>query len=246
MPGEVRVENILEVLDGCADDCTFPMLDNGYLYLAAARLSLHWAPGRWALVTEVFGFNPRAQEADLQVSVFGNCIVARKTRADFVADQAFESYLASAASHDSRFHHPLVGDGWEFDYTAIPRGATHVLLRGTSIRLPFRGAYAAAGIALSSPDSIHGQELSRLLAATHRDAVLATREERRAQVDPSLAELLVLDDWHHPDTVRRELPSHTETFRQLARVLATGEVNHYQSREPPNTHWKNWPLAGAL
>jgi hypothetical protein len=32
---------ILAVLDGCCDSCTFPMLDNGYVYLAATRLSAY-------------------------------------------------------------------------------------------------------------------------------------------------------------------------------------------------------------
>ena len=30
--------NILSVLDRCCDTYTFPMLDNGYVYLAATRL----------------------------------------------------------------------------------------------------------------------------------------------------------------------------------------------------------------
>lgn len=38
------------------DECyrfTFPMLDNGYFYLAATRMSLYRSPEDWALVIEV-------------------------------------------------------------------------------------------------------------------------------------------------------------------------------------------------
>ena len=37
-------DKILQVFDGCCESYTFPMLDNGYVYLAATRLSLHRSP----------------------------------------------------------------------------------------------------------------------------------------------------------------------------------------------------------
>jgi len=52
--------HILTILDACCHSATFPMLDNGYVYLAASRLSLHRSTTDWALVIEVFGFSPRA------------------------------------------------------------------------------------------------------------------------------------------------------------------------------------------
>ena len=51
---------ILEVLDAACDSFAFPMLDNGYVYLAATRLSLFRSAADWAMVIEVFGFSPRA------------------------------------------------------------------------------------------------------------------------------------------------------------------------------------------
>jgi len=46
---------ILAILDRCCDRNTFPMLDNGYVYLAATRLSLFRSPDDWAIAIEVFG-----------------------------------------------------------------------------------------------------------------------------------------------------------------------------------------------
>jgi hypothetical protein len=50
---------ILSILDRCCDAFTFPMMDNGSIYLAAARLSLYRSRIDWAMVIEVFGFSPR-------------------------------------------------------------------------------------------------------------------------------------------------------------------------------------------
>ena len=63
--------DILRVLDNCCDAFTFPMLDNGYVYLAATRLSLFRDNADWAMTIEVFGFSPRAELPDASVYCFG-------------------------------------------------------------------------------------------------------------------------------------------------------------------------------
>jgi hypothetical protein len=32
----------------------------------------------------------------------------------------------------------------------------------------------------------------------------------------------------------------------LAEVLARGDLSHYRSAEPCNTHWRHWPEGGTL
>ena len=44
----------------------------------------------------------------------------------------------------------------------------------------------------------------------------------------------------------RNRPSSYETWQQIAKVLATGNIQHYQPTLIPNTHWSNWPESGAL
>jgi len=61
---------------------------------------------------------------------------------------------------------------------------------------------------------------------------------------PDLPAILQLDEWRHPDLADDERPSHTETFRQLAAVLCTGDPAHYAPTEPPNTHWRHWSHGG--
>lgn len=127
--------------------------------------------------------------------------------------------------------------------TVSPFGT--VTLRGTAVSLPPREQYQTAGIELQG-DRPAIFELCRFLTHHHRDQVLATRPERRVSVPPELAEILVLEDWHHPDVCSEELPSETETFRQLAEVLASGDVAQYKTAETHNTHWRHWPDAGTL
>ncbi len=72
--GAMNLEHgaILSVLDRCCDDFKFPMLDNGYVYLAATRLSLYRSAVDWAIVIEVFGFSPRTGIPDTHVSTFAS------------------------------------------------------------------------------------------------------------------------------------------------------------------------------
>jgi len=58
--------------------------------------------------------------------------------------------------------------------------------------------------------------------------------------------LLRLDQWHHPNLVDYELPSQNETFQMIANVIETGSAGYYQPSQPPNNHWRNWPLGGTL
>ena len=67
-------QQILGVLDQCAERFTFPMLDNGYVYLAATRLSLYRASEEWAMVIEVFGYSPRESLPDIAIYTFASTI----------------------------------------------------------------------------------------------------------------------------------------------------------------------------
>ena len=241
-------ETILKILDDAADAFTFPMLDNGYIYLAATRLSLHRSETDWALVVEVFGFSPRAGLPDVGVSTFASRIHGRRTANDFVNERAFQNYLGQHAHDEATFFFPVDEGDWQGrdDIEAVDPGATTVVVRGTAIQLPALNEYAAHGVELADPTGVQVFELCRYLAAVARDEVLATPGERRTNVLPEMTEILVLDEWNHPDLVNGERPSGSETFQQLATVLATGDVGAYRPTLAPNSHWMNWPDGGSL
>ena len=216
------------------------MLDNGYVYPAAARLSVHRDRTDWAIVVETFGYSPRAGNPDLTVATFTSKVPHPQTRADYVDERA---YLKQHPHDAVEYFWPLEGD-WTED-ESLPPGQI-VRLRGQEVPVPTAEQCRAAGIATERPHRIAAFELSRYFAETRRDDVLATREERTAQVLPSLTQVLLLDEWHHPDLVVGQRPSQTRTFQQLAEVAVSGDASKYDAPEPANTHWSNWADAGLL
>ena len=112
--------------------------------------------------------------------------------------------------------------------------------------LPSLEEYARCGIELEGAPRVRVFELCRFLADRVREQVLATPQERGVGVLPEMVQLLQLEEWHHPDVAGDERPSGSETFQQLARVLATGDARLYCPSRPPNTHWRNWPVGGTL
>jgi hypothetical protein len=240
---------ILEILDRCCDAYTFPMLDNGYVYLAATRLSLFRSADDWALAIEVFGFSPRAGRPDVGVHTFGSRLYQRDTPAQHPSPEAYQNYLANNPHNDSRFFYPLADGAWQDpeDLECVAPGAREVVVRGTSRPLPRLETYEQHGIALQDPPRICVFELCRLLAAIARSDVLASAGEQRVSVLPDMSPILQLDEWHHPDVVRdSERPSGSDTFRQLAEVLVSGDVSKYRPSTAPNTHWSHWPDGGTL
>ena len=240
-------DEILRVLDDGAGRFTFPALDNGYVYLAAARLSLHRSPHDWAIVFEVFGSNPRHAAPYVDVTTFASRLHDRDAPEKYASREAYLTFLAAHPHDDSRFFYPLDDYDWqdpELDLVALT--AESVKVRGAPQRLPPLDEYERHGIDLSARPRVTTFELCRYLADVARDKVLASPTERRVSVLPALDEILVLEEWNHPDIVGGARPSGSETFRQLADVLAAGDASGYRPSLAPNTHWRHWPGGGQL
>ncbi len=238
-------EHILSVLDGCCDAFTFPMLDNGYVYLAATRLSLYRAEMDWAMVIEVFGFSPRAGLPDVHIHTFASKLRDRDAPEQFNNRAAYENYLTNNPHNESRFVYPISAGSW-LDAEFVAGDATEVVVRDQPMSLPTADQYERCDIELEIPDQIQVFELCRFLAHDMRESVLATEAERRMSVPSEMRQILQLEEWHHPDVVVGDCPSQSETFQQLARVLATGDAALYRPSRSPNTHWRNWPEGGSL
>lgn len=245
----IEAERILSVLDHCCDAFTFPMLDNGYVYLAATRLSLYRTSSDWAMVIEVFGFSPRAGLPDTHVYTFASHLHDRDIPSAYASREAYERYIASNPNNDSRFISPISEADWQEDQNCemVADGAKELIVRGQTMPIPSIDEYTRRGITLEYPPRVQVFELCRYVANVARDSVLATPEERRISVLPNMTQILQLEDWHHPNVVEEDdRPSGSETFQQLAQVLVTGNVALYQPSQLPNTHWRNWPDSGLL
>lgn len=225
------------------------MLDNGYVYLAATRLSLFRSHADWALAIEVFGFSPRTGIPDTYIYTFGSRLQNRPTADQYDSAEAYENYLTNNPNNESHSVYPIDEGEWQDqeDGEIVRTGAETIAIRGNPVPLPSRDEYEKHGIDLEEPPTIFVSEICRYLAAFHRNSLLATDSERRYNVPPDLVQVLQLEEWNHPDVIDETArPSGSETFQQLASVLATGDTTLYRPSMPPNTHWSNWPDGGTL
>lgn len=242
-------DSILQVLDRCCDAFTFPMLDNGYVYLAATRMSLHRSEKDWGLVIEVFGFSPRSGLPDTHIYTFSTALHRRKTATDFVSAEAYECCISKNPNNESNFVSPIEDGAWlDSDEPELIANDQHeVVVRGCNRPMPKAVDYAEAGVVFSEAPRVTVFEFCRAIAHISRDEVLATPSERRALLRPEMRQILQLEEWNHPDVVDDgKRPSGSETFQQLAHVLVTGDIRHYKPTMPANTHWKHWPEGGTL
>jgi hypothetical protein len=242
-------DQILAILDRCCDSFTFPMLDNGYVYLAATRLSLYRSVSDWAMVIEVFGFSPRAGLPDTSILTFASRLHNRDAPERYRSREAYDNYLAHNPHNEFRSIYPINEGPWpdEENGEFVTDGAEEIVVRGRALQLPFLDEYKQRGIKLEEPPRVRVFELCRFLADVARELVLATAQERRVSVLPDMTQILQLEEWHHPNVVdNADRPSGSETFQQLAQVLTTAEVATYHPSQPPNTHWRNWPDGGSL
>ncbi len=243
-----KSRDILGILDRCCESFTFPMLDNGYIYLASTRLSLFRSTDDWAMVIEVFGFSPREGLPDVCVYTFASKLHERDTPEKYVDHRAYDNYLVNNPHNEARFFFPIDEGPWQDaeNLEVVADGAKEIVLRGRPVQLPSLDSYENYGVHLEAPPKVRVFELCRYLAATHHESVIATPTERRISVLPEMSQILQLDEWHHPNLVAGEKASDSEAFQQLALVLTTGDASLYKPTRQPNTHWKNWPDGGTL
>ena len=185
-------KEILKVLDGCAESFTFPMLDNGYVYLAATSMSLFWSNTDWGIVIEVFGYSPRSYIPDTQVYTFSSKLHNRDPESNYVTQEAYENYLANNPYNETRFIYPIENDDWidEENQGRVKIGAL-IAIRGKSIEPSPNGLYKDNSIELEGSTPMVF-ELARLLAALKREDVLAKGNERRVSILPNLNQILTL------------------------------------------------------
>jgi hypothetical protein len=228
-------DEVLHQLDSCAKEYTFPMLDNGYVYLVDTRLSAYRDAARWAIIVEIVGFNFRAgvpYGMQLVLYCFGNCL----RRPPGTANEDFLWFVQEDP------------EGLIFDEDSSLRpSAGSIRVRNQPVSIPRTPeAWKSKGIVLRRPPAIEPYELMRVLVPEYRRLFLATDAELQQRLPPYLPLFLRLDEWNHPDLAGDELPSRSRTFQMLAEAITAGDPRIYRPTEPPNTHWSKWPESGTL
>ena len=242
----LRADDIVDVFDRAAEQLRFPEPEHPYSYLIAARLHAFSDTERWALIVDTVGYHQRAANVVDVLHGLGNRLIG------------------STESWASRFLNRI--DNFQDLFEDEPGS-----LRFRQVPIMIRDQAVSVDAAAATPP----QDLFRLLAPDHRDLLLADETELRQLVPADLPEVLRLDDWHHtalrvqqpgPERERQRRlhdnlarhtppdkrvpfevrPSDSDTYRQIAEVLATADRSHYRPARPGNTHWGNWPMSGAL
>ena len=227
--------DILSQLDACAAKYTFPMLDNGYVYLADVRLSAYRTEQLWCMIIEVLGSDFRSGGVFNSLYRFGNCF----SESPGLANDCILPVMDDPGN-DMLFDE----DRWDLlDETGT--------LRIRDKQVPYDvtpEALVRHGIEEEEMDGEAASvtELVRSLVPEHRALLLATEEELTHRVQVEVPLILRLGEWNHPNLAVGELPSISETFSMIADVLVSGDPALYQPTLPPNTHWKNWLESGTL
>ncbi|QKJ63215.1 hypothetical protein [Flavobacterium sp. M31R6] len=230
-------EEILRQLDSEAESYVFPMLDNGYYYHGDQKLTIFRDEKRWAILLEILAYNNHLDGLEgitTVAAVFGNCLTGWNDNDNFnyfANDSEIEAFLCDENNYPS-YLNPL---------------AKTFKVKEIEIPIIFDlEHYKSKKIDFEYVNKITPREFMRGLIPEHSHLFWLTREEISKKIPIDLPTFMILDNWHHPDLVIGEIPSETETFRQLADVILNGDKNLYNTSEVNNTHWSNWPEGGTL
>ncbi|WP_335933705.1 DUF7003 family protein [Streptomyces sp. PTD5-9] len=210
----IEANDILAQLDACAAEFKIPHPDNGYFYAVDARMHLYREPGRWALIIETVGYNPRMGNLVNVVGAYGNCLITGEPGCE------------------SEGIHSRIENMEEIDDQETYAGGAPMVVRG---RTP----------AVEGEPGEPLEVVFRRLVPEYRDLILADEAEVRSRIPGDLPKVLQLEEWHQPEDIETP-PSMSETYQQIAEVLASGDVGRYRPSLSPNTHWSNWPDSGTL
>jgi hypothetical protein len=232
-----KSKEILNQLDQCANGYTFPMLDNGYVYPAGTRLSAYRDDARWTIIIEIIGFNYRGgghNGITNCLHIFGNCLAYEPG----TQNENF-LYITNDAENEQTFDD-------EENFYLNPSSNNFLLRNKLTPLIHDIEKYRKAGISLEDEKRINAFEFLRLLDKEYHEHLVATQNEIRDRIPLDIPKILELRDWFHPDLINDELPSENETFKQISKVLETGNIEFYKPTKEPNTHWSNWPEGGTL
>lgn len=232
-----KAEEILNQLDKCNSEYTFPMLDNRYVYPAGTRLTAYRDDTRWVIVIEAIGFSYRGGGHNGILNclhIYGNCLNYKPgtKNENFI-------YMTEDANSCNTFD--------EEEHFYLNPDCSNFILRGQTLPLYHdRELYKNSGIDIEDQTRINAFEFLRLLDALHHNKLVATENEIHERIPSDILKIIEVHNWFHSDVINDDLPSTNETFIQIAEVLETGNIEHFRPTHESNTNWKNWPEGGTL
>lgn len=233
-----KAKEILEQLNSCADEFTFPMLDNGYVYLIDSRMTIFSSDVYWGITIEIIGFSPRGgghNGINNAVHTFGNypgCIPGLQNENFFyftddapdqrAFDETYGFYINSNAKS-------ILIDGIEYDL------------------IHEKQKYWDADISINEGNPIGIQDYLRLIWPQIPTKPFLSTEKLLQITHHHLENRFQFDNWWHPDLIEGELPSETETFVKIAHAIASDNFTELSNlSHKSNNNWRNWPHGGTL
>jgi len=238
-------EEILNALDDCTTYNFFLDLEHGYFHTAGSRINLFADENRWAIVFEKSGFGNRSGRAEIELNYFGNCL-----------NNLGKAGLNDIYTCNTKYFTLISGEEFERiegDFELTSKEAKIVKVR--NIELPIeqdKQNYKAKGIKIQDFDNpndlIDYQSLVRFLEERNSEIFRATEEELRTSIPNDLPFLMKIDEWHHNSYSEYggDKPSTYETFKLIADILVSKNIENWKPTLEPNNNWRNWPEAGGL
>ena len=251
MAARFTAQDVLQFLDSCLEkNPTWIFIDLGhpYVYTANSRLTLYADDSRWAIVSEVSGYNPRAARFLLTVASLGNCLerLSRMGSSNqFTYNGEFITLIEQGPLYEATQH---------FASAATP---VQLQIRDHIVPVPDgKGTFVPTTLSRTWPKGARAEDLGRYVAYEYAELCRATDAEKRMHLPASLPQLMQIDEWYHrswayfhsssnPGPIG-DAPSSYETYRLIAAVLANRDPSRYRPTLKPNSHWTNWPQAGSL
>jgi len=220
-------------------------LEHGYCETAGNRIHLYADSTRWAIVFEKSGFQNRGGSAEIELDYVGNCI-------DYPIDKYPErNYITNSSRviliDPKEFSRIENKEGGEMEtFELIGRDVKEIKVRDKFISFDndYRN-YEKVGIKIREDDNpkklIGFGDLVRYLNETNPQIISATDQDIQQHIPKDLPKLMVIDKFHFVSAYdKSKLPSTQETYKLIAKVLATKDTTNWKPTEKSNNHWKNW------
>ncbi|WP_191991735.1 DUF7003 family protein [Bacillus aerolatus] len=216
----MKAKEILQMLDDCAEDFNFPVLDNYNFDLAQCRLSVFRDIDKWLIVFEIVGVN-KNQDICNDLYVYSN---ATQQRGIIISLDDIVS---------------LANEEWWYDDEdnfIVNPFHLELLVNGESLMLsPKAEEYIQLGI---KTEPFTPTKLIRYLSSKYKEKFWLGIPDLLNEIDINIKPTLFYqtEEWGHPD---EEKPSENIFFQSLAKAIELNDVSVIRSYKS-NIHWSNW------
>lgn len=216
----MKAKQILQMLDDCAENCNFPVLDNYNFDFSQCRLSVYLERDNWIIVFEILGVN-RNQDISNDLYVYSNVIEQQ----GFII--SFDDIVYLVNEED------LFDDEGNF---LVNPFHLNLIVNGEILKIkPKKEEYIELGIRI---ESFNPTKLIRYLSFKYKEKFwLETQDlSRELEINTELKLFYQTDNWEHPV---EEKPSENIFFQSLAEAIELNDPNLVHC-DKSNTHWSHW------